>query len=578
MTDYSNTGEGKQTKLTPMAEVIMRQIKMLIGDNKANMLQMMFPRLEGLTSKFEVDSVQYYYFMLLTSLNPVSALQKYENRDTDSYWQTFWAYIAYANTGALPKAENALTELNKWSDRPEGNEILLYTAGTLLKYFNDFSHAELKEFATMQLDQAKLAIDPMLEPFTAALEMLADKAVIDTNNFYLAHTLSTFTTKRLQVDKQIAAKEKEEEELRKKAAEEARIKAEQEAKERAEREVREKAEKEARRKAEEEARRKAEEEARRKAEEEAKRKAEEEARLKAEEEAKRKAEEEAKLKAKQSKAMVMPAAEEKGETEKTIDVAGVVKDYQKKLQFRGAEQWLTENAEAGNVDAMFHLAQYYREGRPYVKRDAAKAAKWMSKAAEAGNETAKAIMSFGVTANFIDFTEEETRAAANNGNPYAMFWMWKLYDESSWLDEMRRKNLTGDSYYHFITGFSERYYALDSDGISKVNANLWHAVDEYIPDALVEMGLLLYYGSPQFRNIEINQYTACQYFKLAATLEEQNPDAEWYYGYCLYFGKGCDKDQDEGMEWIDKAANQGHDRAWDFSNRGKIGRMFMTMT
>jgi len=47
-----------------------------------------------------------------------------------------------------------------------------------------------------------------------------------------------------------------------------------------------------------------------------------------------------------------------------------------------------EDAEQGNADAQFMLAEYYKDGIG-IKQDYKKAAEWYSKAAEQGDEMAK---------------------------------------------------------------------------------------------------------------------------------------------------------------------------------------------
>lgn len=745
----------KLTKLDAMSNIVMQQIKMLISGNKADTLHMMFPRLEGLMNKYLVDSVQYYYFMTLSSLNPVKAIQKYEQRSTDNYWQTFWIYLAYINSGIYPKAENALAELAKWSDKPEGNEILLNAVGTLFQYYNDPSLVDFKEMAAMLLDQAKVAIDPLLEPFTATLETLAGDTAVNTDNFYISHTLSTFTTKRLQMDKEDAAEERKAEELRRKAEEEARAKAEQEANRKAEEEARLKAEQEAKAKAEEEARLKAEEEAKRKAEE-ARRKAEEEARLKAEREAKEKAEQEAKARAeeeakkeeeqlrnqllmmdasdmtleqctkaadlgiveaiedlgeryivgnglpkdeakgqellreafdlsktraeggdpyamcdlagyytgnrgfeeneKESKKWYKKAAgilktlasrndaaaqyelyilynngwgvnkdekkarellqsaanqgygkayaplgdifsdEEEDEAKKwykraieegySTGVDGIVSLYQEKQDFEDAKNWLTGIADSGNREAMFILAQYYREGRPNVKRDRDQAKKWMNKAAELGHRTAIVIMSYGVDVKFNHVWPSEIEEAAENGNPYAMFWLYKNQHEDHWLNdlvdmwnelgELSKLDGVGDEYADYI--IASLGATLGAEDTEDIKFRFWSsALFFYIPDALREMGLIYYSGDKDLGE-EQDLDRACYCFNLAATLEEQDPEAEWYYGYCNYFGYGCEEDEDLGLIYIEEAASHGNERAKSFMKKGSFKRAFTSMT
>lgn len=86
------------------------------------------PKLEALCDTDD-DEVLFYYYLLSVCDNPSMYIRKFENRMSDTYWQSYWAYIAYLVNGNLPKAEKVLRSLSIWDEYPCDNQLLLRCSG-----------------------------------------------------------------------------------------------------------------------------------------------------------------------------------------------------------------------------------------------------------------------------------------------------------------------------------------------------------------------------------------------------------------------------------------------------------------
>ena len=283
----------RKTVLNPIARTKLKILTENLKKNEVKALMDQIDSLEPLVRKFDHDELSRKYFLVLAALKSEKCVEMYETSMVDSYWKSFWSYLAYIKQGQLTKAEDVLISLDRFSDYPEDNMSVLAVAGALMtgnaleakEYLN-----ELTGEHTPALQRFVDSLYLLLEPKTAK-EMGADE---NTCAFYLVNFFGQKDPKakaeeeRLRKQKQEADRKKEE--ALKKAE------AERKAKEEAARKAREEAE----RKAKEEAERKAKEKAARKAREEAERKAKEEAERKAKEKAARKAREEAERKAKEA--------------------------------------------------------------------------------------------------------------------------------------------------------------------------------------------------------------------------------------------------------------------------------------
>ena len=273
----------RKTTLSPVAKVKLQMLTDNLQKNEVKALMDQIDGLEALVNKFEHEELSRKYFLVLAALKPEKCISLKENSRIDSYWKSFWSYLAYIKVGNTSKAEDVLATLDRFADFPEDNMTVLAAAGALMKGKKGEAKAYLKPVPgdyTPALQRFVDSIYLILDPKTAQ-KMKAD---VYTCAFYLVNFFGQEDPKERE--------RREREEQKAREAEERRLKAEAEAKRRAE-EAKRRAEERARLKAEEAARKKAEEEARlKREEEERKRKEKELARKKAEQEAKRKAEQE----------------------------------------------------------------------------------------------------------------------------------------------------------------------------------------------------------------------------------------------------------------------------------------------
>ena len=250
----------RKTDLSPIAKIKLKALTNNLKKNEIKALIDQIDSLEPLVRKFDHDELSRKYFLVLAALKSERCIELYETSMVDSYWKSFWSYLAYIKQGQLTKAEDVLISLDRFTEYPEDNVSVLAVAGALMMGNKADAKIYLNELTGEHTPALQRFVDSLyllLEPNTAK-EMGADE---NTCAFYLVNFFG-------QKDPKAKA---EEERLRKQKQEADRKKEEALKKAEAERKAKEEAE----RKAKEEAERKAKEEAERKAKEETERKAKE---------------------------------------------------------------------------------------------------------------------------------------------------------------------------------------------------------------------------------------------------------------------------------------------------------------
>ena len=162
-----------QTLLNPMQRMTLQQIVTLAKNGKIDLLHSSFPRLEAMAQKFDVDEVQFYYYLILAGLEPSRCIKLYEERTSDNYWQQFWTFMAYQNMEELEKAQLIMAEMEAWTDRPYGNMAMMATVSSLYTYWQDTTQTDFYEQARMFLEQGADAFSDLLDRFTQALIVLS---------------------------------------------------------------------------------------------------------------------------------------------------------------------------------------------------------------------------------------------------------------------------------------------------------------------------------------------------------------------------------------------------------------------
>ena len=162
-----------QTLLNPMQRMILQQVVTMAKNGKIDLLRSSFPRLEAMAQKYDVDEVQFYYYLILAGLEPSRCIKLYEERPSDNYWQQFWTFMAYQNMEELEKAQLIMAEMEAWTDRPYGNMAMMATVSSLYTYWQDTTQTDFYEQARMFLEQGADSFSDLLDHFIQALIILS---------------------------------------------------------------------------------------------------------------------------------------------------------------------------------------------------------------------------------------------------------------------------------------------------------------------------------------------------------------------------------------------------------------------
>ena len=123
----------------------------LVNSNSPNLTDQLV-NMEVLADKTEVDEVHYYYYLLLAMYRPEQFIQRYESRSCDSYWQSFWAFMAYRRCGNPVKANQAKVLLANWTAYA-GCDLLLFVADQLFTAFQSTDPKLVLEYAKPSINQ-----------------------------------------------------------------------------------------------------------------------------------------------------------------------------------------------------------------------------------------------------------------------------------------------------------------------------------------------------------------------------------------------------------------------------------------
>ena len=209
--DAAKAGMTRNSKnvLGKIQQVTLNQVLKLRDSGKIDNLRSSLGRLETMAQKYDADEVQCNYWMILAGLDPARCITEYEKRDTDSYWQSFWAAMAYINTGDSAAAEGLISDLEAWSDMPFGNIALLAAANSLCEYWKDPSVEDFKEQAEAFAEEGATGNTDLIDPFAQTLMLLLgadDYAAVEEFHddflFQLDYVLSGITDRIRQASAQ----------------------------------------------------------------------------------------------------------------------------------------------------------------------------------------------------------------------------------------------------------------------------------------------------------------------------------------------------------------------------------------
>ena len=130
------------------------------------------PALETLRMLHETaanESVGYWYFLARAVLVPQEAVKSYEEELTDDYWQRFWGFLAFCNTGS-PKSAAAVDRLHKTFAERADDIRLAETLYFLARGFDAFEQTMLTRAAELA---AAVRREALSEPLKEVYDMLA---------------------------------------------------------------------------------------------------------------------------------------------------------------------------------------------------------------------------------------------------------------------------------------------------------------------------------------------------------------------------------------------------------------------
>lgn len=163
------------TSLSGVQKIMLDDVIEQIENNKAGSQNL--GKLEAM-AQVDDEKVQFYYHLLLVSENASEYIKKFEKRDADSYWDSFWAYVAYKKNGADTKAEQQLMELDKFAAYPAANILVLNCAGWLFPSVGGIGREQINSAKRTFNRCCNAPVSDLLRPFMTALENLIDQ---DTN-------------------------------------------------------------------------------------------------------------------------------------------------------------------------------------------------------------------------------------------------------------------------------------------------------------------------------------------------------------------------------------------------------------
>ena len=172
----------KNTRMSELHRIALSEARSDIQENRN--LDGAIISLKALADTFSDEEVDFFYHMAMAAKKPGDHINQYINRKTDSYWQTYWAYVSYVKMKRYEEAEKLILKLGDYADYPIANVIpILKNTGFLVKT------SDYKTLKAMIRDISGNRISPELSMLNSTLEYVADNGVklssVPYANFYL---------------------------------------------------------------------------------------------------------------------------------------------------------------------------------------------------------------------------------------------------------------------------------------------------------------------------------------------------------------------------------------------------------
>lgn len=186
----------------------LQEIFNAVRQNQVEVLRRRLPTLKQLAEKSTDGNVQFYYHLLLASLNPEAGTIEFLNAHTDNYWQLFWVHVAHVKLNHVDKATALLARLGGFG-APRGDIALLMAIDNLSDYLRAGKQDYYKAQSQQYLNEAmNVGMSEPLNALWAATQTLLEESnkAEEWFRFYVENTLSELLTLTLKGVDNIATK------------------------------------------------------------------------------------------------------------------------------------------------------------------------------------------------------------------------------------------------------------------------------------------------------------------------------------------------------------------------------------
>lgn len=174
-----------------LAQQTLQEIVNAIKLNQVEVLRRRLPSMKQLAEKSTDGNVQFYYHLLLASLNPEACIIEFLNAHTDNYWQLFWVHVAYVKLNHVDNATALLARLGGFG-APRGDIALLMAIDNLSDFLREGKQDYYRALSQQYLDEAmNVGMSESLNALWAATQTLLEESNITEEwfRFYVENTL-----------------------------------------------------------------------------------------------------------------------------------------------------------------------------------------------------------------------------------------------------------------------------------------------------------------------------------------------------------------------------------------------------